>query len=293
MADAADADPGLLPRADPLTVEGMDAGLIAALRAPSRTSRVPDAAPRAAAGCSSRPAGRPRGRGGRRRREAVGRGGAVGAVAGRQRPGRAAGAVADPRGRRRPRRPQPATATRRTPGWEDAAVPPERLGAYLRDFDALLARARPAGAPYGHFGDGCVHVRIDFDLRHDAAGVAGLPVVRRGRGRTWSSRYGGSLSGEHGDGAGPRRAAAADVLRRRSSTLFERVKGVWDPDDLLNPGVLVRPAPLDEDLRVLVGLPTAARRAGARVRRHDGGASRRGAPLHRRRASAVPTHRRR
>ena len=50
------------------------------------------------------------------------------------------------------------------PGWEDAAVPPERFGAYLREFDALLARHGRRGVYYGHFGDGCLHVRIDFDL---------------------------------------------------------------------------------------------------------------------------------
>ncbi|MEU9351680.1 FAD-binding and (Fe-S)-binding domain-containing protein [Streptomyces griseoloalbus] len=135
------------------------------------------------------------------------------------------------------------------PGWEDCAVPPARLGAYLRDFRALLAAHGLRGTPYGHFGDGCIHVRIDFDLL-TAPGVA--------RFRRFSEEladlvvaHGGSLSGEHGDGQ-----ARAELLPRmygaETVALFERVKGVWDPDDLLNPGMLVRPAPLDSGLRFSV-----------------------------------------
>ncbi|MDT6985079.1 FAD-binding and (Fe-S)-binding domain-containing protein [Streptomyces lusitanus] len=135
------------------------------------------------------------------------------------------------------------------PGWEDCAVPPARLGAYLRDFRALLAEHGLRGTPYGHFGDGCIHVRIDFDLLSDA-GVA--------RFRRFSEEladlvvaHGGSLSGEHGDGQ-----ARAELLPRmygaETVALFERVKGVWDPDGLLNPGMLVRPAPLDANLRFSV-----------------------------------------
>ncbi|MFD4502230.1 FAD-binding and (Fe-S)-binding domain-containing protein [Streptomyces sp. NPDC058457] len=135
------------------------------------------------------------------------------------------------------------------PGWEDCAVPPARLGAYLRDFRALLTAHGLRGTPYGHFGDGCVHVRIDFDLLSEA-GVA--------RFRRFSEEladvvvaHGGSLSGEHGDGL-----ARAELLPRMYGdelvTLFGRAKGIWDPDDLLNPGVLVRPAPLDTNLRFAV-----------------------------------------
>ncbi|MEU9590319.1 FAD-binding and (Fe-S)-binding domain-containing protein [Streptomyces sp. NPDC048193] len=135
------------------------------------------------------------------------------------------------------------------PGWEDCAVPPARLGAYLRDFRALLTSHGLRGTPYGHFGDGCIHVRIDFDLLSEA-GVA--------RFRRFSQEladvvvaHGGSLSGEHGDGQ-----ARAELLPRmygeETVALFERAKGVWDPDDLLNPGMLVRPAPLDANLRFSV-----------------------------------------
>ncbi|MEV8065450.1 FAD-binding and (Fe-S)-binding domain-containing protein [Streptomyces sp. NPDC085995] len=135
------------------------------------------------------------------------------------------------------------------PGWEDCAVPPARLGPYLRGFRALLAAHGLRGTPYGHFGDGCIHVRIDFDLLTEA-GV--------GRFRRFSEdladlvvAHGGSLSGEHGDGQ-----ARAELLPRMYGTqtvaLFERAKALWDPDDLLNPGILVRPAPLDADLRFAV-----------------------------------------
>ncbi|MBW5425080.1 FAD-binding protein [Streptomyces sp. BG9H] len=132
------------------------------------------------------------------------------------------------------------------PGWEDCAVPPARLGAYLRDFRALLAAHGLRGTPYGHFGDGCIHVRIDFDLL-STEGVA--------RFRRFSEEladvvvaHGGSLSGEHGDGQ-----ARAELLPKMYGpdlvALFARVKDVWDPAGLLNPGMLVRPAPLDAGLR--------------------------------------------
>ncbi|WP_449353568.1 FAD-binding and (Fe-S)-binding domain-containing protein [Streptomyces shaanxiensis] len=166
--------------------------------------------------------------------------------------------VTDPAGQRalwRIREDASGTATRMPdgseawPGWEDCAVPPRRLGAYLRDFRGLLTEHGLRGTPYGHFGDGCIHVRIDFDLLTEP-GVA--------RFRRFSEEladlvvaHGGSLSGEHGDGQ-----ARAELLPRMYGdelvALFERTKGVWDPDDLLNPGMLVRPAPLDTNLRFAV-----------------------------------------
>ncbi|MCT9082849.1 FAD-binding and (Fe-S)-binding domain-containing protein [Streptomyces fulvoviolaceus] len=135
------------------------------------------------------------------------------------------------------------------PGWEDCAVPPARLGAYLRDFRGLLGEHGLRGTPYGHFGDGCIHVRIDFDLMTEP-GIA--------RFRRFSEElaelvvaHGGSLSGEHGDGQ-----ARAELLPKMYGAemvgLFERAKAIWDPDDLLNPGMLVRPAPLDSNLRFSV-----------------------------------------
>ncbi|MFJ2937617.1 FAD-binding and (Fe-S)-binding domain-containing protein [Streptomyces sp. NPDC087219] len=178
--------------------------------------------------------------------------------------------VRDPAGQRalwRIREDAAGTATRTPeggeawPGWEDCAVPPARLGAYLREFRALLADFGLRGVPYGHFGDGCVHVRIDFDLwtekgvrqfRRFSEAVADLVVA-----------HGGSLSGEHGDGQ-----ARAELLPRMYGeelvALFGAVKDVWDPDGGLNPGMLVRPRPLDEGLR-FTGLPLAGvGRAAAR-----------------------------
>jgi FAD/FMN-containing dehydrogenase/Fe-S oxidoreductase len=142
-------------------------------------------------------------------------------------------------------------ATRTLPGkalsgWEDAAVPPEKLGIYLRELDALLKASNLDGVPYGHFGDGCVHIRIDFPL--DAEG--GRQVFRRFLvdAATQVAALGGSLSGEHGDGR-----ARSELLPLMYSAeaidLFGQVKAVFDPDELLNPGVLVRPRPFDADLR--------------------------------------------
>ncbi|MGV8908490.1 MAG: FAD-binding and (Fe-S)-binding domain-containing protein [Propionicimonas sp.] len=136
-------------------------------------------------------------------------------------------------------------------GWEDAAVPPEALGAYLRALDALLATHGLHGLPYGHFGEGCVHVRIDFELS-STAGVAGYRWFVEDAADLAAS-FGGSMSGEHGDGR-----ARSELLDRMYSSkalaLFAAVKHIFDPDNLLNPGVLVDPRPLDADLR----LPAAA-----------------------------------
>ena len=83
-------------------------------------------------------------------------------------------------------------------GWEDAAVPPEKLGAYLREFEALMTSHGVTGVPYGHFGDGCVHVRIDFPLdRPDGHQVFRAFLLDAAK---LVASYGGSMSGEHGDG---------------------------------------------------------------------------------------------
>ncbi|MGZ3116185.1 FAD-linked oxidase C-terminal domain-containing protein [Streptomyces sp. H62] len=235
-AGAAEAAAGLLPLG-PLTVEGMAVDLVPSTRG----------LPRGGAWLFVETGGDTEAEA-RARAEAVVRGAdVVDALV-----------VADPAGQRalwRVREDASGTATRMPggaeawPGWEDCAVPPARLGAYLRDFRGLLATHGLRGTPYGHFGDGCIHVRIDFDLL-TAAGVA--------RFRRFSEEladvvvaHGGSLSGEHGDGQ-----ARAELLPRmygeETVALFERAKAVWDPDDLLNPGMLVRPAPLDANLRFSV-----------------------------------------
>ncbi|WP_430335141.1 FAD-binding and (Fe-S)-binding domain-containing protein [Rhodococcus sp. ACT016] len=132
-------------------------------------------------------------------------------------------------------------------GWEDAAVPPDRMGPYLRDFDALLTDFGITGLPYGHFADGCLHIRLDLPLdRPD-----GTAVFRRflTSAAELVALYGGSLSGEHGDGR-----ARSELLPLMYSTdalrLFGAVKHVFDPDNVLNPGVLVDPRPVDADLRI-------------------------------------------
>jgi FAD/FMN-containing dehydrogenase/Fe-S oxidoreductase len=136
------------------------------------------------------------------------------------------------------------------PGWEDSAVPPASLGPYLRELAALMARHGVDGVMYGHFGDGCVHARIDFPLR-DRPSV--LRSFTEDAARLAAS-YGGSASGEHGDGR-----ARGELLPLMYSAaaigLLGGVKRLFDPGNLLNPGIIVDPAPLDADLRVPVALP--------------------------------------
>ena len=127
------------------------------------------------------------------------------------------------------------------PGFEDAAVPPENLGAYLRDFTALMEEFDIDGLLYGHFGDGCVHVRLAMPLE-TPEGVAHSRAFLQSAARICAA-HGGSVSGEHGDGR-----ARSELLRFMYSPemldLFARVKHVFDPGNLLNPGVLA--APMDE-----------------------------------------------
>ncbi|WP_366077161.1 FAD-linked oxidase C-terminal domain-containing protein [uncultured Aeromicrobium sp.] len=131
-------------------------------------------------------------------------------------------------------------------GWEDAAVPPERLGAYLREFDTLMDEYRVHGVPFGHFGDGCVHVRIDFDL--DAPGGHRLFRDFLFDAARLAASHGGSFSGEHGDGRA-RSELLPLMYSERATELFAQVKQVFDPRNLLNPGVLVDPRPVEADLR--------------------------------------------
>ena len=141
------------------------------------------------------------------------------------------------------------------PGFEDAAVPPENLGAYLRDFTALMEEFDIDGLLYGHFGDGCVHVRLAMPL-DTPEGVAHSRAFLQSAARICAA-HGGSVSGEHGDGR-----ARGELLRFMYSPemldLFARVKHVFDPDNLLNPGVLA--APMDE---AEAASRSRARKAGA------------------------------
>ncbi len=132
-------------------------------------------------------------------------------------------------------------------GWEDSAVPPERLGDYLRAFEDLLAGHDLTGMPYGHFGEGCLHIRLDLPL--EGAGGAGVLRAFLLDAARLVAAHGGSMSGEHGDGR-----ARSELLPLMYSPealhLFADVKDLLDPDGVLNPGVIVRPAPMDADLRL-------------------------------------------
>ncbi len=138
------------------------------------------------------------------------------------------------------------------PGWEDAAVPPAMLGSYLARFDELVASYGLTSAPFGHFGDGCMHVRLDYPLdRPDGTSVLRSFLVEAA---TLVGEYGGSLSGEHGDGR-----ARSELLPHMYSPdaikMFGAIKHVFDPDNLLNPGVLVDPDPVDADVRFAGSFP--------------------------------------
>ncbi|NHN55083.1 FAD-binding oxidoreductase [Calidifontibacter sp. DB0510] len=243
IAAAGDAAPALLPFG-PVAVEGMDKRIVDVVRARRGPGAVPDL-PRGAGWLFVEIAGDDPGEVTARARQVVA---GADALDGR--------IVEDPVAAQalwrvredgaglagRSPRDRPAHA-----GWEDAAVPPERLGGYLREFDALLATHDLSGLPYGHFGDGCLHIRIDFPLA--APGGTARFGEFLSAAATLAASYGGSMSGEHGDGRA-RSGLLPAMYSPEAIGLFERVKGIFDPADLLNPGVLVRPDAPTENLRV-------------------------------------------
>jgi FAD/FMN-containing dehydrogenase/Fe-S oxidoreductase len=245
MPAAADVVLGLLPHR-PVAVEGMDARLVAVFRARRGASAVP-ALPRGQAWLFVETAGDTEAEAHAAAMRIIGDADCVDALVVTGGPARALWRVREDGAGLGGRTPAGAPAW---PGWEDAAVPPQHLGAYLRDFGALMREHGLDGLTYGHFGDGCVHVRIDFPL---AAGsgpyrefvVAAAQLV---------GKYGGSMSGEHGDGR-----ARGELLRYMYSPeaigTFATVKAIFDPGNVFNPGVLVDPAPLDADLRVPLARP--------------------------------------
>lgn len=132
-------------------------------------------------------------------------------------------------------------------GWEDAAVDPHRLGDYLRAFQALVDRYGYRTSLFGHFGDGCVHARITFDLS-DAQGVLSYRTFAREAAQLVVD-YGGSLSGEHGDGQAKGELLPimfGDELMQAMRTF----KKIWDPQGRMNPGKVVDARGIDEDLRM-------------------------------------------
>lgn len=133
------------------------------------------------------------------------------------------------------------------PGWEDAAVAPENVGKYLREFQDLLEKHGYQAALYGHFGQGCIHCRIDFDLMTEE-GIANYMKFIREAGDL-VVKYRGSMTGEHGDGQ-----SKAMLLQKMFGPelveAFEEFKDLWDPEGLMNPGKVVRPCMPDENLRL-------------------------------------------
>jgi FAD/FMN-containing dehydrogenase/Fe-S oxidoreductase len=134
------------------------------------------------------------------------------------------------------------------PGAEDCAVPPARLGPFLRRLVPLLARYDLAAATYyGHFGEGCIHCRINFDF-FTADGIAKFRAAMIGI-ADLVAEFNGSLSGEHGDGL-----ARSELLPKMFGPeligAFRDFKGAFDPDARMNPGVIVDPEPLDQNLRI-------------------------------------------
>lgn len=145
----------------------------------------------------------------------------------------------------------PPTGPETHEGWEDAAVPPQRLGDYLREFRSLLGRyGYESSSLYGHFGQGCVHTRIPFDLR-TADGVAKYRRFVTDAAHLVVD-FGGSLSGEHGDGQS-RGELLPIMFGDRVVEAFEKVKALFDPDNQMNPGKIVKPYRLDENLRFGTG----------------------------------------
>ncbi|MDP0499914.1 MAG: FAD-linked oxidase C-terminal domain-containing protein [Verrucomicrobiota bacterium JB022] len=135
-------------------------------------------------------------------------------------------------------------------GWEDTAVPPEKLGDYLRDFRKLFQKYDYDGPFYGHFGQGLVHTRINFLLKDEQ----GIGKFRRflEEGADLVVSYGGTLSGEHGDGQ-----SKAELLEKMYGPeliqAFAEFKALWDPDNGMNPHKVVDPYPLDSKLRLGAG----------------------------------------
>lgn len=133
------------------------------------------------------------------------------------------------------------------PGWEDAAVPPDKVGAYLRDLRRLLDQYGYGCDLYGHFGQGCIHTRIDFDLETEAGIQTFHAFLHEAADLVVS--YGGSLSGEHGDGQA-RAEFLPKIFGEELVQAFRDFKSIWDPDGKMNPGKVVDAYPPTENLRL-------------------------------------------
>jgi FAD/FMN-containing dehydrogenase/Fe-S oxidoreductase len=152
-------------------------------------------------------------------------------------------------------------------GWEDSAVPPEKLATYLRGLHALFDRYGYRGPLYGHFGHACVHTRIDFDLT-SAEGIAKYRRFVTDAAHLVVS-LGGSLSGEHGDGQS-RGELLPIMYGEELVEAFREMKRIWDPDWKMNPGKVVDPYRLDENLRLGPGFQESRPRTYFRYEDDDG-----------------------
>src|ERR1700720_3183262 len=132
-------------------------------------------------------------------------------------------------------------------GWEDSAVAPEKLGNYLRELRKLMNSFNYRGPLYGHFGHGCVHNRINFDLQ-SKEGIAKFRKFMEAAGDLVVS-YGGSISGEHGDGQS-RAELLPKMFGPQLVQAFRLFKSAWDPEWKMNPGKLIEAYKLDENLRL-------------------------------------------
>ena len=151
-------------------------------------------------------------------------------------------------------------------GWEDSAVHPDRLADYLHELRELMASHGYRGSMYGHFGAGCMHIRIDFDLRTEA-GRARFRAFMEDAARL-VVKHGGSLSGEHGDGRA--RGELLPIMYDEGMlAAFRRFKEIWDPKGILNPNIGVEWDPIDANL-ALAGVPDREWRTALDVRQHGG-----------------------
>src|SRR5439155_9895038 len=136
------------------------------------------------------------------------------------------------------------------PGWEDSAVPPERVGEYLRDLRTLFSKYGYGGSLYGHLGDGCIHTSTNFDLRTPDGLKAYRSFMEEAADLVVS--YGGSLSGEHGDGQ-QRAELLPKMYGEELMDAFREFKRIWDPDWKMNPGKVIDAYRFDEHLKLGAG----------------------------------------
>jgi FAD/FMN-containing dehydrogenase/Fe-S oxidoreductase len=240
MPAAADAVLGLLPHR-PVAIEGMDARLVNVVRQRRGAAAVPDL-PRGEGWLFVETAGATEAEARSAAEKLIADAGCLDSAIVTGPPARALWRIREDGAGLGGRTPAGAPGW---PGWEDAAVPPAQLGAYLREFGELMRAHGVDGLVYGHFGDGCVHARIDFPLSAEPARFREFVVAAA----QLVGRHGGSMSGEHGDGRA-RGELLPYMYSAEAIAAFGAVKHAFDPDDLLNPGVIVAPAPIDADLRV-------------------------------------------